>query len=87
MLQISSINAVLMLWLVVTAISFAVMLTPNNQPRIEIKDAALDVLRILFVAAWIGALLVQVSILAKGPEGERTTATSDLDSGVLTISE
>ena len=53
----------------VTAI-LAVVLTPNNELRIEmtaIKDAVMNVVRILFVAAWIGMLLAQVTILAKGP--------------------
>jgi hypothetical protein len=45
----------------------------------KIKDTVMDVVRrLLFVAAWICMLLGQVDISAKGPEGERTTASSNL---------
>jgi hypothetical protein len=79
--QISHLNTFLMLWLIVSAI-LAVMLTTNNDVRFEVtgvKDAIMDLVRILFVAVWVGMLLAQATILAKGPEGQWSAIGSGLD--------
>ena len=80
MLQTSVLNN-LMLWLIVAAILHAMLANHGPVRMSAIEDALMDSIRILFVVAWIGMLLVQAAILARGPAPEQTPATFDLDAG------
>ena len=62
--DISPLNTGLILWGIVTAV-LAVLTTPNSERRFEIsdiKDAAMDTVRIFFVVAWIGTVLALITI-------------------------
>jgi len=50
-----------------------------------IKDAVTDMMRFLFVAAWIGMLLMQANILKRGLESAQIVDTSNLDSISLEV--
>jgi len=79
MQQISPLNN-LMLWLMASGI-LASMLTKNEFTigMSAIKNSVMDMVRILFVAAWIGMVLMQATILKRGLEGGQIDASSDLD--------
>jgi hypothetical protein len=85
MQQISPLNN-LMLWLMVSGI-LASMLAKNEFTigMSTIKDAVMDMVRILFVAAWIGMLLMQATIVKRGLEGGQIDAIPDPDASSFEV--